>query len=359
MNNYSWIKTFLRGGQAAAFIALTATGAVAMSTADCLSCHGDKAIVQEGGGYLYINPDRYRQLPHGDLACADCHADISDEHPRGNVRPPRANCGNCHERVKTEYAQSVHADNATCTDCHDPHSVEAYGAAAGFDENRTCEKCHNWTDMVEIHSKWLEQTDLHLSTLLCITCHTNSKDYIIIFYIARINRGLSVPLRVRFASLKTLNRYQTSVKTSHLIDLNGDGIISLGELRSFIRRAEQYGLDLWGMMTPAEPNHRMVVLENRKDCVFCHTTGSRYLQTSYVALPDKMGDYRRIPVQKGAALDTVYGTPDFYIIGVTRSKALSIAGIVITACGLIFPVLHGMFRIVTIRKRKRARNEAP
>jgi hypothetical protein len=33
MNNYSGIKIFLRGVQAAAFITLTATGAVAMSTA--------------------------------------------------------------------------------------------------------------------------------------------------------------------------------------------------------------------------------------------------------------------------------------------------------------------------------------
>jgi hypothetical protein len=44
---------------------------------------------------------------------------------------------------------------------------------------------------------------------------------------------------------------------------------------------------------------------------------------------------------------------------VTRSKALSIAGILIIACGLILPAVHGMLRIATIRKRRRARNEAP
>ena len=360
MNKYSGFNTFLSGVLAAVLIALTAPpDATAMSTADCIACHGDKTIVQQGGGYLYIDPDMYRRLPHGNLACTDCHANISDDHPESNARPPRANCGNCHEQVKTEYSQSVHAKNATCTDCHDPHRVEAFGAASGFNENRTCEKCHAWSDIVEIHSKWLQQPELHLSTLLCVTCHTNSKDYIITFYIARINRGVSMPLHIRPASLKTLSRYQNSVKTSHLIDLNGDGTISLGELRSFIHRAERHGLNLWGMMTPAEPNHSMVVLENRKNCAFCHTTGSRYLQTSFVALPNKIGDYRRIPVQKGAALDTVFGTPDFYIIGITRSKTLSIAGIIIAACGLIMPVVHGTFRIATIRKRRRARNEGP
>jgi hypothetical protein len=359
MNKYSGVKIILSGMLAAAFVALALTAAAAMSTADCMECHGDKSIVQQGGGYLYINPERYSDLPHGDLACIDCHTDISDDHPEASVRPPRAKCGDCHAQAKKEYEQSVHADNATCTDCHDPHRVEAFVAASGFDENRTCEKCHDWTEIVEIHGKWLQQTDLHLSALLCVTCHTNSKDYIITFYIARINRGMSIPLRVHPASLKTLARYQASVQTSRLIDLNGDGIISLEELRSFISRAERYGLNLWGLMTPAEPNHSMVVLENRKDCAFCHTAGSRYLQTSFVALPDKMGDYRRIPVQQGAALDTVYGTPDFYIIGVTRSRSLSIAGLVITACGLIMPVVHGIFRVATIRRRRRARNEAP
>jgi len=206
--------------------------------------------------------------------------------------------------------------------------------------------------MVAIHGKWLQQTDLHLSTLLCVTCHTQSKDDIITFYIARVNKGMGVPFHIRPASAETLARDWRSKKTAHLIDVNGDGIISLRELRSFSRRAERYGLYLWGMMTPANPDHNMAVLENRKHCTFCHAAGSRHLQTSFIALPDETGDYQRIPVQKGAALDTVYGTPDFYIIGVTRSRNLSMVGIIIMACGLIMPVFHGLFRIATIRKRK-------
>ena len=80
------------------------------------------------------------------------------------------------------------------------------------------------------------------------------------------------------------------------------------------------------------------------------------MQTSYVAFPDKSGGYTRLPVEKGAILDILYGTPDFYMLGSTRSTALNVIGGLIVACGLMFPLGHGTFRFLTRNTRKGRRS---
>ena len=57
-------------------------------------------------------------------------------------------------------------------------------------------------------------------------------------------------------------------------------------------------------------------------------------------------------VEKGAILDILYGTPDFYMTGFTRNKTLSIIGILIVASGLMVPILHGTLRFLTRSRRK-------
>ena len=76
------------------------------------------------------------------------------------------------------------------------------------------------------------------------------------------------------------------------------------------------------------------------------------MQASYVAFPEKNGMYSRVAVEKGAILDILYGTPDFYMLGTTRSATLSMIGAVIAACGLMVPIVHGAFRFLTRKKRK-------
>ena len=57
-------------------------------------------------------------------------------------------------------------------------------------------------------------------------------------------------------------------------------------------------------------------------------------------------------MEKGAILDILYGTPDFYMTGFTRSKTLSIIGALIAASGLMVPILHGTLRFLTRNRRK-------
>jgi hypothetical protein len=105
------------------------------------------------------------------------------------------------------------------------------------------------------------------------------------------------------------------------------------------------------MMTPETVTHDFQILANRRDCTFCHASGTAARQTSYLSLANADGSYRRVAVERGAVLDALYGTPDFYMVGSTRSKALDYIGGAIIACGLIVPIGHGTLRFLTRRNR--------
>jgi len=135
-----------------------------------------------------------------------------------------------------------------------------------------------------------------------------------------------------------------------LVDTNGDGIISLTELTAFNKR--HTNLRIFGTMMPETMTHNYQILDNRWDCTFCHASGPKALQTSYLAIPENDRTYKRLPVTKGAILDILYGTPDFYMLGTTRSPLLSIIGALIALSGLMVPVVHGSLRLLTIKKRK-------
>jgi hypothetical protein len=59
-----------------------------------------------------------------------------------------------------------------------------------------------------------------------------------------------------------------------------------------------------------------------------------------------------VAVEKGAVLDALYGTPDFYMMGSTKSATLNVFGLVIIGCGLIMPLGHGLLRFLTRKNRK-------
>jgi hypothetical protein len=277
---------------------------------------------------------------------------VSKRHPTDRIRPSRANCKECHAPVYEEYANSLHANHARCADCHNPHAVKPLLAVSGRDINIQCTKCHDDTRTLTGHSKWLPQAALHMDALPCITCHTGSKNYVITLYIEKQEKGKPhndfEP--ARYEELIRLLPTDKTIET--LVDTDGNNYISLDELKTFNRSARYKDLRLWGMMTPETATHSYQILDNRWDCTFCHASGPKAMQTSYLAFPDKNGMYTRIPVEKGAILDILYGTPDFYMLGSTRSTTLNILGAIIVVSGLLVPIVHGTFRILTIKRRK-------
>lgn len=159
----------------------------------------------------------------------------------------------------------------------------------------------------------------------------------------------------RFGEFKTasydeLKQMAGGKDIQSLIDVNGDNYISLSELRLFNKNDKQ-NVRLQGMMTPEVVTHNFQVLSNRWDCSFCHASGPEAMQTSYVALPDENGTFSRAPVEKGAVLDAMNGTPDFYMLGSTRNPILDKLGLLIILGGLIMPIGHGSLRFLTRKNR--------
>jgi predicted CXXCH cytochrome family protein len=358
MRNASrWVHRFIGMTTLAFLLAAPWPGGVPLARAwdaeDCQGCHGDESIAEQGGGYLYVDPVRYGRTAHADVGCPSCHESVSDDHPDDAVRPSRAGCGECHDEVEAEYARSSHADNATCTDCHDPHEARPAARVSGEEMNRPCMGCHDEGDVVASHKEWLPQTVLHIRALPCITCHTGSKDYVVTFFIETVQeREDGSPNATLISHEDLMAGAGEPDSLVSVIDKDGDGQVSVQELRLFYRNGKDEGLRLWGMMMPEVATHDYATLDNRWDCSFCHASGPGAVQKSFVALPVSTGAYVKVPVESGAILDVLYGTPDFYMVGSTRSKMLSLLGLAIVLGGLGVPLVHGTLRLLTIRKRR-------
>ncbi len=324
----------------------------AMDTGECQGCHADPAIVKEGGGHLYIDGARYERTAHADVGCPSCHEGVSDAHPGDGLRPTRAGCGDCHDDTEAEYRAGRHADWAGCTDCHDPHEVKPTEVVSGPELNRVCTGCHDLGAVTASHGAWLLQPELHLEAVPCITCHTGAPGYVIAFYLERVEERPGRGPRVALATHAELAAVAGTERVERLVDGDADGIISLAELRAFNRGARGRGLRLWGMVLPDRVSHRYATLDDRWDCTFCHARGPEAAQVSTLSVPQADGRQRRFEVERGAVLDALYGTPDFYLVGATRNDTLSWIGLLIVAAGAAMPLGHGTLRFLTRNNRR-------
>ncbi|MDU0458313.1 MAG: multiheme c-type cytochrome [Geobacteraceae bacterium] len=334
-------------------LAVTVSSAADTGNEKCLSCHSNKDIIQKSGERLYLDPAMFAVTSHAAIGCNTCHDSVTSNHPTDGFKPSKASCKECHASVQSEYSASIHGGKASCNDCHNPHEVKSLVAVSGSDINAKCAKCHNLGKIVKSHDKWLPQADLHIDALPCVTCHTSSKNYVITMSIQKRQSGNSSYGDFKTAKhdeLIALNPINGDV--SRLIDKNGDRLISLKELRDFNFEVRKRDMRLWGMMMPEVATHSFQILENRWDCSFCHASGPKAMQKSFMAFPDTSGGYTRVEVENGAILDILYGTPDFYMMGSTRSTALNIIGAMIIAGGMMMPIVHGTFRFLTRKNRK-------
>jgi len=341
----------------AVFMLATVTASAASpENKRCISCHSQREIKSPPGKNVFIDPVKFAVTTHSIVGCTSCHDRVSPGHPDDGYAPAKASCGDCHDPVTKEYAKSLHGSKAGCTGCHNPHEVRLPLVMSGEEINSKCARCHDTRKTVKSHSKWLPQADLHIDSLPCITCHTGSKDYVITMSIESRKPGSRSDFKnATYAELATLTKDKD---ISRVIDQNGDNLVSLKELREFNHQLRGMNMRLWGMMTPEVVTHSYQILENRWDCTFCHASGPKALQKSFIAFPEKSGGYTRVAVEKGAILDILYGTPDFYMLGSTRSTALNIIGGLIVAAGLSVPVGHGFFRFLTRNNRKEDDHEA-
>lgn len=366
MNRTLWL-TALLSGVLLLFMTMALHPALAMEDEDCLACHGDTSILDSGDN-LYIDPEIFSATTHAAVGCTSCHETVSDDHPDDGSKPSRAQCGDCHEDLLAEYEQSVHYECATCTSCHNPHEVKNPVVVSGVDENRPCAQCHNPADTVTQHATWLPRTRLHLDSVPCIACHTGSRDYVITLYIQYQQActdlrngctsfydktGQPVPVvGTRLVTYEELASLAGGKDIEKILDRNSDGFISLRELKKFNEVIKPYGLRLWGMFMPEVVTHSYQILDNRWDCSFCHASGARAMQQSYIALPTRDGRYKRLSIERGAIMDALFGTPNFYMLAVTRNPMVTVLGLLVIAGGALVPLTHGTMRFLTRKNRK-------
>lgn len=320
---------------------------------ECLDCHGEPSITDQGGKRLYIDQVLFAETNHKVIGCTTCHESVTPRHPADASKPGHVMCEECHGSIAQEYDKSQHRKNAACGDCHNPHQARRTASVSGVEINSVCSRCHTLPANVKIHARWLPQAGLHLDALPCISCHTGSKDYYINLYIEKTDQAGAFHL----ATYDELVRLTRDNGIPSLVDTNGDEYISLQELRNANKKGRGLGMRLRGMMMPEVMTHSYQTLDNRWDCTFCHVSRTQNTLTSFVSFPTNRGTYTRLPVEKGAILDILYGTPDFYMAGATRSAALSIIGGIIIACGVIIPMGHGALRFLTRTRRDHKNNQ--
>ena len=318
----------------------------------CLDCHGKPAEVGEKN---VIDPVKYGQTNHARIGCPACHDTAANGHPVPGQPSAKADCTACHDDITTEYTASSHAEKVGCNGCHDPHRVNTTSEISGTEINRVCSGCHGTYQITASHAKWLPQADLHIEMLPCVTCHTGSKDYVINMYIIK-RQGNSRFGKFDLASHDQLQRLAGSGAIVSLIDVNNDNYVSLDELRNFNRNPAYNGMHLRSMMMPEKVTHTFQFLDNRRDCTFCHASGPGTMQTSFIAIPQEDGTFSNVAVEKGAVLDALYGTPDFYMTGKTRNDGMNIIGLAIIAGGMVMPIGHGFLRFLTRRIRNKKEN---
>lgn len=320
---------------------------LALESEECQGCHGDLDTV---GEELFIDAAEYDNTTHSEMGCTSCHESVGEEHPDDGLAVTKVGCLDCHSEVAEEYMASTHAENATCGDCHNPHRVHGLTEVSGYDLNQQCAACHESADVVSSHTEWLPQADLHIAKLPCISCHTASEEYLIILYIIQRESDAAFG-DFELSDHQDLQALAGDKEIQTLIDLNGDNFVSLAELRTFNRNPAYGSMRLQGTLTPKQVSHSLETLDNRWDCSFCHTSGTEGMQTSFIALPTSEGTFSRIEVEQGAILKALNGTPDFYMMGTTRSASLNIIGLLIIVGGMLMPIGHGALRFLTRNNR--------
>lgn len=183
----------------------------------CLECHSDKTLTKTNATgkeiSLFVDVARLGASIHKTNTCASCHADITPKHPDDNVPAKAAACASCHTKQSESYGASVHGlaaakgqkGSATCSDCHDGHTIlppnspasplhfsrlaETCGAcheqaakdveesvhgkavAAGRREAPTCTDCHSEHKITGLKSS----STLKISADVCSNCHASER----------------------------------------------------------------------------------------------------------------------------------------------------------------------------------------
>lgn len=317
----------------------------------CLTCHKDKEIV---GTNRQIDQELFQHTTHAQLGCTTCHDAISLSHPKDGKVARTTTCSDCHTDIATQYSISQHSLSVTeCSACHNPHTVHKPGEVHALEVNRTCTSCHNHDRISATHAQWLPQTNLHLGSISCVTCHTKSDDFVLSVYISKRDHKNSHLSSTAVADYGYLASKAGNDNIQQLVDRNLDNYISIEELKNFNNNPANKELYLKAILTPAQTSHAFQISDKSWNCTACHAAGPEAAQVSRLVLPNKDNTFRHMNIEKGASMTALNAIPDFYMMGSSRNVLLNKIGAVILVGGMVMPVGHGFLRFMTRKNRRR------
>ena len=183
---------FLFAWAAVAVTANAEPGRVVIPNDKCLGCHGARDLARElpdGKKRLLFVDEKIRQSSaHAKVNCADCHADLTAEHPGGTEAAKPVECAPCHKEEARVYAGSIHglspamgsSEAASCTSCHGAHDMlsrkNPNSPVFKLNLARTCGKCHqerlkHYRDTYHGKAMSLGQPNVASDVAACCDCH--------------------------------------------------------------------------------------------------------------------------------------------------------------------------------------------
>jgi len=272
----------------------------------CKTCHIDRQLFHQArlhvsGAVKFEIPvdpsifipeipsiESYGQTVHGrkGVRCSDCHE--SQKSIDDSV------CINCHKEVHGIYKNTVHAQKGAtqCTDCHNPHRIEAYKELEAKERVAVCSRCHK--DYIQTHT-WLPNTILHFNYLECSTCHSPESAKSMVFYLSTRKGD-----KKEIVSYKTLESfYGKNVLMTPLLDKNGNEIVDSQELRDFFIDVKKQLADnaFIGSSIVVTRVHHDYSVKRQKEriCTTCHSDKAPFYESMFFVLPEN-GYHVYIPV---------------------------------------------------------------
>ena len=156
----------------------------------CLECHEDKDLTKDLPGgktqSIYVDAAKLKDSVHAKTQCAECHKDLTMEHPDDAKAAKPVDCAACHDKQSKSFGASVHGlaldkGNATaagCKDCHGNHEVFSRNSPRSkihvTNLEQTCGQCHT-AEANDVAASVHGQARSKGEGATCIDCHSEHK----------------------------------------------------------------------------------------------------------------------------------------------------------------------------------------
>jgi predicted CXXCH cytochrome family protein len=323
----------------------------------CSKCHPDAYTQYENSIHYTLFKAGNKDAPN----CTDCHGSAhSVVRTKTDKTIGLTSCNKCHAEWNSSYEASVHnrarlqgvKDAPVCSSCHNAHDIQSTKMSTQIKEG--CFKCHK--DMGKVHSKWLKNPPVTLSTFVgahfevvsCAACHSPDAQRVISLNMFDCKTGKPLTEEEVAKHLGT--------DTSGLmkkIDMNSNGVIDASELWDLFAELIKNGV--WVTFTgkmdvssSAEAHQLGAKTEATRNCETCHHPDSEYFKNVVLVMSTGDGDTTALPADSGV-LQSIYSivpVRKFYAIGGTNINLFDLLFYIALIGGLAVPIGHISIRIL-------------